>query len=220
MLMSNDNAVYRSSGTALDMNGYDQSISRIYAGWTVKSYPEIYTTVRSAAPAMLEIATDTVYNDVLPLKVTGAAGIKFNAAGSLTFTNFTASTTGTLEVARGTMRFAAGSGWIATTNVVLSGGTLAVAPGAGANAFGSAQGQSAAWMTYSDGTLEVASGEEATVCALAVPKGNGHFRYLAPGVYGGSSAGLDSAHTLDWMSGGGTLRVLRSGDAGTIIILK
>ena len=90
----------------------------------------------------------------------------------------------------------------------------------GANAFGSAQGTSDAWMTYTSGTLEVASGEQATVCALAVPKGNGHFRYLAPGVYGASSAGLDSAHTLDWIAGGGTLRVLRSGDAGTLIILK
>ena len=189
MCMSNNNNVYRSSGTALDMNGYDQSISRMYAGWTVKSHPEIYTTVRSETPATLEFATDTVYDDVLPLKVAGAAGIKFNAAGSLTFTNFTASTTGTLEVDRGTVRFAAGSGWIATTNIVLNGGTLAVAPGAGAQAFGPSQGQSAAWMTQTGGTLEVASGEEATVCALAVSKGNGHFRYLAPGVYGGARRG-------------------------------
>ncbi len=90
----------------------------------------------------------------------------------------------------------------------------------GANAFGSAQGKSDAWMTYTDGTLEVAAGEQATVCALAVPKGNGHFRYLAPGVYGGVDAGLDAAHTLGWMAGGGKLNVLRSGDAGTLIMLK
>ena len=58
------------------------------------------------------------------------------------------------------------------------------------------------------------------MCALAVPKGNGHFRYLAPGVYGGADAGLDAAHTLGWLAGGGKLNVLRSGDAGTIIMLK
>ena len=97
---------------------------------------------------------------------------------------------------------------------------MAVAPGAGAQAFGSAQGKSAAWMTRTGGTVEIASGEEATVLALAVPTGNGHFRYLAPGVYGGSSAGLDAEHTLDWIAGGGVLRVLRSGDAGTIILVK
>jgi len=152
--------------------------------------------------------------------VTGAAGIKFNAAGSLTFTNYTASTTGTLQVDRGTVRFAAGSGWVATTNIVLNGGTLVVAPGAGAKAFGPAQGKSAAWMTRTGGTVEIASGEEATVCALAEPTGNGHLCYLALGVYGGVEAGLDAEHTLDWIAGGGTLRVLRSGDAGTVIMLK
>ncbi len=218
--MSSNTDVYRTSNSVLDLNGYDQTVLRFYPGWVPTTYPTVYTTLKSATPAMLEIAADAVHNHVVPVKVTGAAGIKFNAAGSITFTNFTSSTTGTLEVDRGTVRFAAGSGWIATTNIVLAGGTIAVAPGAGANAFGSAQGKSDAWMTYTGGTLEVASGEEATVCALAVPKGNGHFRYLAPGVYGGSSAGLDSAHTLDWIAGGGTLRVLRSGDAGTLIILK
>ena len=218
--MSSDTQVYRSSATVLDLNGYGQSVSRFYPGWSVKSYPEIFTTLRSATPAMLEIAADTAYDDVLPVKVTGAAGIKFNAAGSLTFTNFTASTTGTLEVDRGTVRFAAGSGWTAATNVVLAGGTLAVGAGAGAKAFGPQQGKSAAWMTYTDGTLEIAADEEATMCAVAVPKGNGHFRYLAPGVYGGAAAGLDAAHTLGWIAGGGRLRILRSGDSGTIIIVK
>ena len=102
----------------------------------------------------------------------------------------------------------------------MNGGTLAVAPGAGAQAFGSAQGKSAAWMTRTGGTVEIASGEEATVCALAEPTGNGHLRYLSPGVYGGPEASLGDEHTLDWISGGGTLRVLRSGDAGTVIMLK
>jgi len=123
-------------------------------------------------------------------------------------------------VDRGTVRFAAGSGWIATTNIVLNGGMLDVAPGAGAKAFGPAQGQSAAWMTRIEGLVRIAADEQPTVCALAVPKGNGHFRYLAPGVYGGPEASLDPEHTLDWIAGGGTLRVLRSGDDGTLIMLK
>jgi autotransporter-associated beta strand protein len=218
--MCENGTYYHGTACTIDLNGYDQSVSRMYRGWEFKTWPDMYVNLASATPAMLEMTTDTVYDDLIALKVTGAAGIKFNMAGSYTFTNVTASTTGTLEVDRGTVRFAAGSGWIATTNIVLNGGTLAVAPGAGAKAFGSAQGRSDAWMTRTDGTVDIVAGEQPTVLALAVPRGNGHFRYLAPGVYGGSSAGLDAEHTLDWITGGGTLRVLRSGDAGTLIMLK
>ena len=75
-------------------------------------------------------------------------------------------------------------------------------------------------MTRTDGAMEIAAGEQPTVYVLAVSSGNGHFRYLAPGIYGGSSAGLDARHTLDWIAGGGTLRVLRDGSAGTIIIFN
>ena len=215
--------VYLANTSKLNLNGYDQSIGRFYMGWTPAEYPNNYTTVDSSTPAMLEIATDTAYNDLVPLKVTGAAGLKFNAAGSLTFTNFTSATIGTLEVDRGTVRIARGSGWTATTNVVLAGGTLAVAPGAGATAFGSAQDVSAALLTVvstNSPTLSIAAGERPSVNMLAVVEEGGKVTWKNPGVYGGSEAGLPANQTLSWISGSGTLRVRRSISGGTILIIR
>ena len=215
--------VYLANTSKLNLNGYDQSIGRFYMGWTPAEYPSNYTTVDSSTPAMLEIATDTAYNDLVPLKVTGAAGLKFNAAGSLTFTNFTSATTGTLEVDRGTVRFAAGSGWTAVTNVVLAGGTLAVAPGAGATAFGSAQDVSAALLTVvstNSLTLSIAAGERATVDMLAVVEEGGKVKWKDPGVYGGPDAGLSASRTVDWISGTGTLRVRHGISGGTMLIIR
>ena len=215
--------VYLSNASKLDLNGFDQSIGRFHMGWTPAEYPTYYTSIASAAPAMLEIATDTVNNDIVPLKVTGAAGLKFNAAGSITFTNFTSATTGTLEVDRGTVRFAAGSGWIATTNIVLSGGTLAVAPGAGATAFGSAQDTSDALLTVVETnapTLSIAAGERPTVNMLMVVGENGKETWKNPGVYGGPEAGLSDYYTLGWISGTGTLRVRHSVSGGTMLIIR
>ena len=172
---------------------------------------------------MLEIATDAANNDIVPLKVTGAAGLKFNAAGSLTFTNFTSATTGTLEVDRGTVRIARGSGWTATTNVVLAGGTLAVAPGAGATAFGSAQDVSAALLTVvstNSPTLSIAAGERPSVDMLAVVEEGGKVKWKDPGIYGGPDAGLAASRTVDWISGTGTLRVRHGISGGTMFIIR
>ena len=221
--MSDNNTYYHSSAAALDLNGYDQSISRIYAGWQFASWPDLYTTLKSETPAMLEIATDTAYNDIVPLKVTGAAGLKFNAAGSLTFTNFTSATTGTLEVDRGTVRIARGSGWTATTNIVLAGGTLAVDVGAGATAFGSAQDVSAALLTVvstNSPTLSIASGERPTMEMLAVVEEGGKVKWKDPGIYGGPDAGLSASRTVDWISGTGTLRVRHGISGGTMLIIR
>lgn len=214
---------YLSNTSKLSLNGYDQSIGRFYMGWTPAEYPSNYTTVDSSTPAMLEIATDTAYNDLVPLKVTGAAGLKFNAAGSLTFTNFTSTTTGTLEVDRGVVCFARGSGWTATTNVVLAGGTLAVAPGAGATAFGSEQDVSAALLTVvstNSPTLSIAAGERPSVDMLAVVDEGGKVKWKGPGIYGGPSAGLSARNTLDWISGSGTLHVRHGISGGTMFIIR
>ncbi len=215
--------VYLSNASKLDLNGFDQSIGRFYMGWTPASYPDNYTSIASAAPAMLEIATDTANNDIVQVRVTGAAGLKFNAAGSITFTNQTSSTLGTLEVARGTVRFAKDSGWTAVTNIVLSGGTLAVGAGAGAKVFGSAQNKSDAIMTVvstNSPTLSIAAGEQATVSMLSIVEADGSIHEKNPGIYGGPAAGLSANQTLNWISDSGTLRVLRSALNGTMLILR
>ena len=219
-----ENATYY-HGTAhtIDLNGYDQSISRLYRGWQFTTYPDMYVNLTSTTPALLEMTTDTVYEDLIALKVTGAAGIKFNMAGSYTFTNVTASTVGTLEVDRGTVRFAEGSGWTAVTNIVLSGGTLAVAAGAGAKAFGSAQDTSDALLTVvatNSPTLSIAAGERPSVNMLMVVEENGKEVWKNPGVYGGPEAGLSDYYTLGWISGAGTLRVRHSISGGTMLIIR
>jgi hypothetical protein len=215
--------VYLSNASKLDLNGFDQSIGRFCMGWTPADYPTYYTSITSAKPATLEIATDTVNNDLVQVRVTGAAGLKFNAAGSITFTNQTSSTVGTLEVARGTVRFAKDSGWTATTNIVLAGGTLAVGAGAGAKAFGSEQNKSDAILTVvstNSPTLSIAANEQATVNMLAIVEEDGRIHEKNPGVYGGQSAGLSANQTLNWISGSGTLRVLRSALNGTMLIVR
>ena len=185
--------VYLANTSKLNLNGYDQS------------------------------ATDAANNDVVQVRFTNAAGLRFDAPGSLTFTNQTSSTKGTLQVNSGTVRFAAGSGWIATTNVVLAGGTLAVAPGAGATAFGSAQDVSAALLTVvstNSPTLSIAAGERPTVNMLMVVGENGKETWKNPGVYGGPEAGLSDYYTLGWISGTGTLRVRHSISGGTMLIIR
>ena len=215
--------VYLANTSKLNLNGYDQSIGRFHMGWRPADFPDNYTTVDSSTPATLEIATDAANNDVVQVRFTNAAGLRFDTPGSLTFTNQTSSTKGTLQVNSGTVRFAAGSGWTAVTNVVLAGGTLAVAPGAGAKAFGSAQDVSAALLTVvstNSPTLSIASGERPTVEMLAVVEEGGKVKWKDPGIYGGPEASLSDHYTLGWISGTGTLRVRRSISGGTMLIIR
>ncbi len=215
--------VYLANTSKLSLNGYDQSIGRFYMGWTPADYPSNYTTVDSSTPAMLEIASTATHNDIVQVRFTGVAGLRFDAPGSITFTNQTSSTLGTLEVAHGTVRFAKDSGWTAVTNVVLAGGTLAVGAGAGAKVFGSAQNKSDAILTVvstNSPTLSIAAGEQATVSMLSIVEADGSIHEKNPGVYGGPAAGLSANNTLSWISGSGTLRVLRSALNGTMLIVR
>ena len=215
--------VYLANTSKLSLNGYDQSIGRFHMGWRPADFPDNYTTVDSSTPATLEIATDAANNDVVQVRFTNAAGLRFDTPGSLTFTNQTSSTKGTLQVNSGTVRFAAGSGWTAVTNVVLAGGTLAVAPGAGATAFGPRQGASDALLTVvttNSPTLSIAAGERPSVAMLAVVEEGGKVKWKDPGVYGGPDAGLAASRTVDWISGTGTLFVRRSISGGTMLIIR
>lgn len=222
---ANNNAVYLTeNGSVLDLNGYDQQVVRLYRTWSPwtnakTAHPTAYGRVTSEEPATLTIATDEKCDDWIPLKFEGAAGLRFNAVGSLAFTNKLSTTTGPLEVLRGTVKFLVGSGWTSSSNVVLNGGTIAVAKGAGATAFGT-DGKSIVDFVRDAGTLDVAEGEQATVRTLGFTKANGRIGYFKPGVYGGPDAGQSTAWTLDWMAGSGTLRVLRNGSDGTLLLFR
>lgn len=220
-----NNPVYLTvSNSVLDLNGYDQQVVRLYRTWwpwtnANAPYLTAYGRVTSETPATLTVATDEKYEDWIPLAFEGAAGLRFNAAGTLAFTNRLCTTTGPLEALRGTVRFLAGSGWTSSSNVVINGGTISVAAGAGATAFGT-DGKSIVDLVRDAGTLDIAEGEQPAVRTLGFTKPNGRIGYFTPGVYGGPDAGLADAWTLDWMTGKGTLRVLRNGSDGTLLLFR
>ncbi len=214
--------VYLAKTAALDLNGFDQRISRLYTGFNRDQTTNNYATVKSEVPAVLEVAKTSVADDLVAIKFEGAAGLRFNAPGSITFTNHLSATTGILDVEQGTVRFAAGSGWVNVTNVVLgAAGTLAVGPGAGATAFGPGQGKSAADVSLAPGgTFDIAAGETVAVHSVTqVETAETKRRYLNPGFYGAAgTAGV--AHVVDWVQGGGVLQVISSQASGTLFILR
>lgn len=220
----NNSAYLTVSNSVLDLNGYDQQVVRLYRTWwpwTKANAPYLtaYGRVTSETPATLTIATDEKYEDWIPLAFEGAASLRFNAAGTLAFTNKLCTTTGSLEALRGTVAFLAGSGWTSSSNVVINGGTISVAAGAGATAFGT-DGKSIVNLVRDAGTLDVAEGEQPAVRTLGFTKPGGRIGYFKPGVYGGPDAGLAASRTLDWMTGKGTLRVLRDGSDGTLLLFR
>ncbi len=218
---------YATPMAAIDLNGYNQSVSRIFPAWTGyetdggHNWAATYGLVKSETPASLEITgTETT---IFPVKFEGAAGLHMNGTGSFTITNKFSTTTGELKVSKGTVRFAKDAGWTAVTNIVLAGGTLAVDEGAGAKAFGSAQDMSDALLTVvstNSPTLSIAAGERPSVNMLAVVEDDGKVTWKNPGVYGGSAAGLSADNTLSWISGSGTLRVRHGISGGTMLILR
>ena len=218
-----NSGVYHSNAAALDLNGFDQSVGRLTAGYQPKDYPNDPVTLKSETPAVLEVATAASNNDVVPLRVQGAAGFRFAAPGSFAFTNFLCTTTGSLDVQQGTVKICAGAGWTATTNVVVgAAGVLEVGPGAGATAFGPQQGRSAADVTLvPGGTFTIAAGETATVHAVTIhdPE-TGKDRFVTPGLYGAADTTAKGAHGVDWIQGAGLLNVAASFEKGTIFLVR
>ena len=222
-----NSAFYATPMAAIDLNGYNQSVSRIYPSWTGYettgnlNWASVYGLVKSETPASLEMTgTETT---IFPIKFEGAAGLHMNGTGSFTFTNKLSNTTGELKVSQGTVRFAKDSGWTATTNIVLAGGMLAVDEGAGAKAFGPQQDKSDALLTVistNAPALRIAEGEQPTVNMLMVVEEGGKEVWKNPGVYGGPEACLSDYYTLGWISGAGTLRVRHSISGGTMFILR
>ena len=218
---------YYTPMATIDLNGYNQSVSRIFPAWTGyeteggHNWAATYGLVTSVTPATLEITgTETT---VFPVKFEGAAGLHMNGTGSFTITNKLSNTTGELKVSKGTVRFARDAGWTAVTNIVLAGGTLAVDAGAGATAFGPQQGKSDALLTVvstNAPTLSIAADEQATVSMLSIVEADGRIHEKNPGVYGGPAAGLSANNTLSWISGSGKLFVRRSALNGTMLIVR
>jgi hypothetical protein len=210
----------RSDGSVMDLNGYDQTVGRLWRKWSWSNDGNNYVSIKSETAATLKIENDNVYDDRLPLIMQGGAGMLFDAAGSITFTNYMSTSTGTLSVARGTVSFETGSGWPNISALELSGGSIVLAETVAATAFGTEQGRSNAWMVRDGGTLRIPSGETACVRTLGYRNEQGNLRYYEPGIYGGEGSGLPAGNTLAWIEGGGRLQVLRSGSPATVIFVR
>jgi hypothetical protein len=224
-VFGNENKNMLSSSSQLNMNGYDQKVSRIYRRWADEADASNYVTLNSPSTgAVLTIENKETFNDRLPMRVLNGAGLAFNAAGSLELvqnnTPFVSTTTGRLAVARGTLRFGAGVSWPNVSSIELTGGALVLSETTASLAFGPAAGKSSARMIRDGGTLEIPAGETACVYSCSWHNEKGNMRHLDPGVYGGSEAGLSTKYTLDWITGGGMLKVLCSEAPGTVIIVR
>lgn len=218
----------RPCGT-IDLNGYDQTVAGVDHGCYNK--PRIYEhsetyygTITSAVPATLTaVGTPSMYfdengpksfNPTNSVKYRGQVSLTIsnNASVVTTLINTKSDTTGSLTVQQGRLVLAWGAGWVATTNIVISGGVLQVEEESASCAFGGV-GTKACMHITGSGMLQLDGGQ---TVVYALSRGD---RYLDHGIYGGSAAGLDQAHTLSCITGSGTLKVKTNGNPGGLMVL-
>lgn len=219
---------YHTPMGTIDLNGFDQTSARMTMAWNPRDTYNNYdwagayalVTSTNGGPAKLTLSGTT--KDVMSVKFGGQAGLRYAGTGEMTLTNVVSDSAGTLSVTSGVLRIAAGAGWTNAVEVNVSGtGRLAVAPNAGARAFGPQAGKSESVMRIADsGVVEVAAGESATVMNLILVDGNGKETYVNSGEYGGPDAGLPANHTLSCLAGTGRLRVRLNPFEGTMLILR
>ena len=139
----------------------------------------------------------------------GGVSLVFGSPGTITFTNVTHTSTGTVEVARGTMRFRSGATWLTATKVKV-GGTL-VLTGDARN--GQTFGRKADWYFGENGVVSIPNG---------VVQHAGHVwigdTELPPGRYSYAETADESIRSHFDPETTGVLRVHGSGEGSVIII--
>ena len=208
----------------VDLNGCDQKIPFadlfVYNNF-ITSQPgdKRFGIITSAVPAMItfeEHKSNIVHQAAL--RFDGAAGLHYTGLGSeAAYTNINqfSSTKGDLIVDAGTFAFDYGAGW-GGTNVTVSGtGKLVIGANAAEYALGGDRRSETEVSLSDQAVLELHA--DTVVKRLYV---DGETVPVLRGTYGGPAAGLDAAHTLDCLSGTGTLRVRSSGDTGLILFVR
>jgi len=181
---------YGSWGT-FDLNGFDQTTTRLYADSGTTNSPG--RSLTSAKPAMLTI-NQNLASSLLDTKMTGAVGLIKAGTGTLIVSNTTSTTTGNMIVSTGTLVVAIANSLGFSTNVTVDGGTLELRTGEGI--------ADAATLSIADGAVvKIATNLTETVDRLFI---NGTQR--DSGTYGanGNASTYDNVH----FSGGGILFVL------------
>ena len=176
----------------LDLNGFDQTTTRLYNGTATGAGTACIVT--SGPPATLTINQSTS-SSTFEGQWAGAAGLCKTGTGTLLLTNAANSTFGNFTVSNGTLVVTTASSLGNSTNILVAGGTLELQNGTALS--------DAAAVTVLDGgaKLKIATNLTETVDRLFLG-GTQQVR----GTYGASSDAniFDSAH----FSGGGLLRVL------------
>ena len=204
-LSTNGMIVVYNRGATIDLNGHDQATATYdFEGTTITrdNGDRYYSFVTSAVPATLTVKQTTSYNNKkVPCAFVGAAGLVYDGPATDTLVNRYSVTTGALVVRQGRLVFDWNAGW-GGTNVVVTGGTLALAEEANAKALSS----KADVDISGSGMIEIGR-DQVVVRTLSA---DGGATLKNPGVYGGADAGLDAAHTLSCLTGTGTLKVMRN----------
>ncbi|MBQ2628176.1 MAG: hypothetical protein IJG13_00725 [Kiritimatiellae bacterium] len=221
----------------LDLNGNDQEVSFLSHQMRSDNYETYYGPVASGAAfgvvTSAEAATLTLNGTLTGdqcdnkaryvcsptnavVKFTGLAGLHFAGAtaSDVQVLSFVQSDSqGTLRVSSGTLSFDRGAGWSGAREVLVDGtGVLKTDAASAPVLFGGAAGLSLAKLRIGgSGSLSIPSGAQVTVGTLKLGDSDGA-GFMPSGVYGGQESGLDAAHTLPCLTGGGTLRVRKSGD--------
>lgn len=218
------NTTLKNVQSVLDLNGFDQKITfadLFVYGTFITAQPggTQYGVITSDTPATItfeEHQSNVVHQAALRFE--GAAGLHYAGLGpQAAYTNINqfSSTTGDLVVDAGTFAFDYGAGW-GGTNVTVSGtGKLVIGANAAEYALGGVRRSETVLHLSDAGCLEL--GADAVVRRLYLKDAS---TPVLRGTYGGPNAGLDAAHTLDCLSGTGTLRVRSSGDTGLILFVR
>ena len=200
----------------IDLNGYPQVVTQIQTGddsrtavsndWVSVLTPADKPAVLTYQPAFNSNSNYTVCKQ-LSMKTTGPLGLTYDG-GSYTRTVVLhpQEATGPLTVKSGTLGFDWGATWAKGTEVNLEGGTLKVGEESVAGMF-----SRKANLVVTDGKLDLAAGETATV--RSVKLGDGSF--VPAGTY-------TKGDGYDFLTGDGSLCVRKSSDQpdGMMLIFR
>lgn len=207
----NGGCLQTATTATLDLNGFPQVVAQIQTEISGRSAASnSWMNVMSEAPAVLTYApvsdsSSFRVNTELSVKFAGAVGLAYDGGSlSRTIVLHRQEATGPLEVKSGTLGFAWGAGW-GGAEVKLTGGTLKVDEESAANMFLKTTN-----VVVGEGKLDL-SGGTATVRSVKLPNGE----FLPEGTYPAGSS-------LSFLTGSGTLRVLRSTSAplGLLLIVR
>lgn len=213
-LLPHDKVILFYNDTGLvDLNGYDQTISALWANYNKTSANQVeITSADKIAVLHLENQANTTSGQV-PFRFTGKAGVEFKIASGKTvqLMNGVSRTKGPLiTTGAGTLRICDSGRWYGSGKIQVGAGTTLSAEVA--DAFGdSTEGYKANVEVGAGASLQLDVSQ--TVKSLTV--GN---QSVEPGTY--YAAGSGQAKTLGCISGSGSLTVLSLPASGSVLIFK